>query len=258
MYEVDDLLFDPVMLVITLGLIDNAFDVEYTSVQQIFQLRVDPQRQSMELHWNDDWKEKPIFRQAVPTSDGVRTSDDEPLKYYTMLYYLQRLGFVLGMVMILNPYNIRRGAGEGVQDVAIQGQLQQVMGHRDAGIFQAYINERIQCDVQATFLGRPSQSIIFKSLGHMSRDMDSRAPTRLTTAHIEELKQRPLIVRLRERKDALYTAVKVQHKTLKKAEEMGSETLRLYREAVQDLESCQEEGEARQAGRHSKGVLQNY
>ena len=74
----------------------------------------------------------------------------------------------------------------------------------------------------------------------MSRDMDSRAPTRPTIAHIEELKQRPLIVRLRERKDALYTAVKVQHKTLKEAEEMGSETLRLYREAARDLESVKQ------------------
>ena len=225
MYEVDDLIFDPVILVISLGLLDGAFDVDYTSVQQIFRLQVNPHRQVMRLHWNDDWKEKPIFRQAVLTPDGVRTSDKEPLKYHTMLYYLQRLGFMLSMMMILNPYNIRRGAGEGVQGVATQGQLQQVMGHKDAGIFQAYINERVQCDVQAAFLGRPSQQVIFNSLGHMSRDMDPRAPTQLTTAHIEELKQHPLIVRLRERKDALSQAVKDEHKTHKIAEEMGRRDL---------------------------------
>ena len=72
-----------------------------------------------------------------------------------MLYYLQQLGFMLGMIMILNPINIRRWAGEGVQDVATQWQIQQAMGHKDAGIFQAYINERVQCDVQAAFSGRP-------------------------------------------------------------------------------------------------------
>ena len=41
-------------------------------------------------------------------------------------------------------------------DVASQAVLQQVMNHRDAGIFQAYLNERVRCDVQAAFLGRPS------------------------------------------------------------------------------------------------------
>lgn len=155
-----------------------------------------------------------------------------------MLYYLQRLGFMLGMMMTLNPYNIRRGAGEGVQDVATQGQLQQVMGHKDAGIFQAYINERVQCDVQAAFLGRPCEQAIFRSLGHMSRDIDPRAPTQLTNEYIDELKQHPLIVEFRERRDALSKAVKDEHGTHKNARAVESETLKLYDQAKLDLESA--------------------
>lgn len=102
------------------------------------------------------------------------------------------------------------------------------MGHKDAGIFQAYINERVQCDVQAAFLGCPSEQAIFRSLGHMSRDIDPRAPTQLTNAHINELKEHPLIVESRGRRDALSKAVKDEHGTHKNARAVGSETLTLY------------------------------
>ncbi len=77
------------------------------------------------------------------------------------------------------------------------------MSHKDAGIFQAYINERIQCDVQAAFLGRPSADAILKSVSYMSRDVDPRAPTKLTCHEVDSLKTHPLIVELRERRDAI-------------------------------------------------------
>jgi len=37
-------------------------------------------------------------------------------------------------------------------EVASQAVLQQVMNHRDACIFQAYLNEQVRYDVQAAFL----------------------------------------------------------------------------------------------------------
>jgi len=52
--------------------------------------------------------------------------------------------------------------------VATQPQLQQVMCHRDAGIYQADINQRVQCDVQAAFLGQPSARALFKAVTHES------------------------------------------------------------------------------------------
>ncbi|KAM7209859.1 hypothetical protein V8F06_014760 [Rhypophila decipiens] len=51
---------------------------------------------------------------------------------------------------------IRRGSGEAVEAVATQGQLQQVMNHKNAGIYQAYINQQVQCETIAAFIGRPS------------------------------------------------------------------------------------------------------
>lgn len=50
-------------------------------------------------------------------NDGtVRTSDVEPLRYHTYLYYLRRLGLTTGFMQILSPYVIRRGSGEAAED----------------------------------------------------------------------------------------------------------------------------------------------
>jgi len=114
LYEVDDFIFDPVVCMIAIGILDNAFKLGFERAEDIFKLRVDRRRQTMRLRWKASWENKPVFRQAVPTSDGVQTSKDEPLRYHTFLYYLQRLGMMAGMMKILNPYNIRRGTGEAV------------------------------------------------------------------------------------------------------------------------------------------------
>lgn len=114
LYKVEDLIFDPTILMISLGILDNAFQLEFQNAADIFKLRVNPARKSMRLRWKTSWEDKPILRQPVPTADGILTSKDEPLQYRTMLYYLQRLGTATGFMQILNPYNIRRGTGEAV------------------------------------------------------------------------------------------------------------------------------------------------
>ena len=102
---------------------DNAFRSEkIQSVRDIFRLRVKPPRRSLELKWKKSILKTPIFRQAVPSADGTRTSEPEAakaLRYHTYLYYLQRLGYVVGFPQLLGPYDIRRGAGE-----AVDGRLQ--------------------------------------------------------------------------------------------------------------------------------------
>ena len=72
----------------------------------------------------------------------------------------------------------------------------------------------------------------------MSRDIDPRVPKQLTNEHIDRLKQHPLIVEFRERRDALSKVVKDDHGTHKNARAVGSETLKLYDQAKLDLESA--------------------
>ena len=79
-------------------------------------------------------------------------------------------------------------------EAASQAILQQVMNHRDAGIFQAYLNERVRCDVQAAFLGRPSADALIKATSHMSRFVDQRAPVGLTKTQTSSLKTHPQLI----------------------------------------------------------------
>jgi hypothetical protein len=112
------------------------------------------------------------------------------------------------------------------------------MSHRDAGIYQAYINPRVQCDVQAAFLGRPSSDAIFKAVSHMSRFVDPRAPTELTSGQMAALKVKPEIVQLRELRDRLSYEVREESGTLEQAAQDDSKLYQLYKQASNNLQSA--------------------
>ncbi|OAA34045.1 hypothetical protein NOR_08702 [Metarhizium rileyi] len=103
-YEVDDLLFDAILHLLALALLDQAFEANVQTVQDVYKIRVLPARPSIEFNWRKEIRDKPIFRQAVANDGMARTSDTEALRYHTYLYYLQRLGLVTGFMQILNPY----------------------------------------------------------------------------------------------------------------------------------------------------------
>lgn len=233
--EVDALIFDAILLMIVLALLDDAFESNVTSMEDILRIRVRPPRRSLEFHWRADKLKTPIFRQAERTPTGIETSPTTALRYHTYLYYLQRLGLAAGFMQILGGYLIRRGSGEAVEAVATQPQLQQVMCHRDAGIYQAYINQRVQCDVQAAFLGQPSATALFKAVTHMSRHVDPRAPTDLSTEDKDSLKTDPEIVHLRELRDHLSREAREESGTLKKAEADQTKLYQMYKETDKRL-----------------------
>ena len=77
------------------------------------------------------------------------------------------------------------------------------MGHKDAGVYQAYINERVQADVEAAFLGRPSDTALFNAISHTSRYVDPRAPTDLNASESDIIKANPEVVHYQELRDTL-------------------------------------------------------
>ncbi|KAH6666137.1 hypothetical protein B0J14DRAFT_643409 [Halenospora varia] len=230
--EVNDLVFDAIILMLTIAIHDNAFRSEkIQSVRDIFRLRVKQPRYSLELKWKKSILKTPIFRQAVLSVDGTRTSSPEDAKalwYYTYIYYLQRLGYIVGFAALLTGYALRRGAGEVLDALASQGILQQVMNHKDAGIFQAYMNERVQFDVQAAFLGRPSSDAAMKATSHGSRYIDPRAPTTLDASCQQPLRTHPTVVKCRQLRDSLSVEarrVKLRRGEVKKSRDEFFDTI---------------------------------
>jgi len=100
---------------IVIAILDNAFESNVTSVRDIYRTRVRAPRRSLEFKWCQDKLRTPVFRQAERATTGIGTSPTKALRYYTYIYYLQRLGLAAGFMQILTAYAIRRGAGEAVE-----------------------------------------------------------------------------------------------------------------------------------------------
>ena len=103
------------------------------------------------------------------------------------------------------------------------------MCHINAATYQAYINQRIQCDTVAAFLGRPSNKALLKAAGHMSRYVDPRAPTNATHLDLEHIKTDPTLVKLIELRDSLSQEVRRESGSIREAEVSGTKLYQMYR-----------------------------
>jgi len=104
--EVDTLIFNAIMLMITIAIVDDAFEFNIKSPEQLFQIWVKKSWCSLHLRWKKSILKTSIFHQAVPSVNEVQTFNIKVLHYHTYLYYLQQLGFAVGFSQILTPYNI--------------------------------------------------------------------------------------------------------------------------------------------------------
>lgn len=84
------------------------------------------------------------------------------------------------------------------------------MNHRDAGIFEAKINERIRSHVQAAFLEKPSADGIIRATSHPPE------PVELTESEINSLTTHLIIVKYRQPRDSLSETFRATFGTIKK------------------------------------------
>jgi Protein of unknown function (DUF3435) len=112
--EVDDLIFDLIILMITLAILNDVFESSIQSVEDVFRIRVLLPRRSLQLRFKESMYNVPIFRKGVQSISGFWTSLMKALSYRNFLYYLQRLGMATGMMQLLQPYQLRRGTGNEI------------------------------------------------------------------------------------------------------------------------------------------------
>jgi hypothetical protein len=77
---------------ITIAILDEAFEFKVTSMEDILRVRVRPPRRSLEFRWRADKLKTPIFRQAERTPTGIQTSHIKALRYNKTPFYL-KIGF---------------------------------------------------------------------------------------------------------------------------------------------------------------------
>lgn len=112
--KVDTPIFDPIPLMITMAILDDAFESRVSSMNDILRVRVRPPRRSLEFKWRECRRR---FSGILSAATVIQTSPTKVLRYHTYLYYLQRLGLAAGLMQILGGYIIRRGVGESVKGI---------------------------------------------------------------------------------------------------------------------------------------------
>lgn len=113
--EVDELVLDPIIRVLTLAVADRAFVNNITSVADLFQLKPAKAKKHLELRWHQSKLDTPIFREPVYTVNGRETSPTKGLTYATHRRNTNRLGEHAGFDLAFNGYSTRRGAGNAVE-----------------------------------------------------------------------------------------------------------------------------------------------
>jgi len=97
------------------------------SPEDIFQVKVEPLQNSVQLKWKPPMLETPIFRRAVRTPDGIGTSSEKALLYDTCNRYLKRLGHSIGFSEKLTRNCIRQGTANAVDDVYLCTMIYKVL-----------------------------------------------------------------------------------------------------------------------------------
>jgi hypothetical protein len=111
-YEGEDLSCCAVSFILGLALADNAFKNKFKSLRGIYNLIVPPDADRIRLEWEDEWAERPIFRDAEITANGVRISKTEPFQYSKYRHYFVQIGRAKGYEKTLELYGLRRGSGK--------------------------------------------------------------------------------------------------------------------------------------------------
>ncbi len=102
-YENDNLLLCPVAHMLALALSDGAFEAStMQDVDQIMRAQVPTHKNSLTLRWKDSMLDMPVLRQATRSTDGIRTSPDQPLTASASSRYLKRLGEATGFERTLS------------------------------------------------------------------------------------------------------------------------------------------------------------
>ena len=96
----------------SLALADSAFKNKFISLRDIYDLIVPPNTDRIRLQWDEEWAERPVFRDVEHTLNGIRISMTKALNYMKHQHYLIRLGRTCGFEKRLEFYDLRRASGK--------------------------------------------------------------------------------------------------------------------------------------------------
>ncbi|KAM0271864.1 hypothetical protein ACHAQH_008964 [Verticillium albo-atrum] len=198
------LIFCPVSIMIALALHDHAFDApSLTDAARVLGTKNWGSTKCTPLRWKEDMKKIPVFRRFGRGGDLSKT---EAMLYSKFRDDLGRQSLDAGFEQRWTAKIFRRGASNAANGNAPDVVRDQMMRHdpKFATFHGAYLNERVQFDLQNTFLEEETEDQLYRLFAHVSLTRDPRAKRDMVPAEVwANLPADPEIVKLEQRRTAL-------------------------------------------------------
>lgn len=186
---------------LAIGLRQDAFHDGFSTIQQIFDLKIPAEREVLRIRWKEYMLDKPFFCNIQSTVEGGRAVLPSAFPYWKYREIFVRLGRVAGFEENVELYQLRRASGDKINEALPTTNRNQTMGHSSETYEKYYTSTHIARDFQSIYFGTPSQEDLIRSVARMGLSRDRRAPVELNDEQQEEVRNHPLLVGLREERD---------------------------------------------------------
>ncbi|KAF2679993.1 hypothetical protein K458DRAFT_312707, partial [Lentithecium fluviatile CBS 122367] len=182
---------------LAVGFCHNAFENEFTNVQQMFDLTIPMERAQLRFRWKEELLHRPFFTDVKHTVGGAHIQKETPFPCAKYRDIFKRMEREAGFESPVNLYQIRRASGSNLNDALDAAVRNQTMDHSSVVYEKYYTPTHIARDFQSIYLGTPKQEELIRSVASMSISRDRRAPTELNNKQLEEVRNHPDWVALR-------------------------------------------------------------
>ncbi|OAL56175.1 hypothetical protein IQ07DRAFT_639770 [Pyrenochaeta sp. DS3sAY3a] len=179
----------------------SAFQDNFTSVKQIFDLAIPAQRNVLRIKWKREVLDQPFFCNVLKTSEGGRVLKDKAFPYSKYRDIFVRLGRVAGFEASLELYQLRRASGSNINSAFTTAERNQIMDQSGDTYERYYTPTHIARDFQAIYFGTPSEEQLIRSVASMGLSRDRRAPIELNDDQQREVRNNPVLVALRQERE---------------------------------------------------------
>ncbi|KAK4934372.1 hypothetical protein LTR10_024348 [Elasticomyces elasticus] len=202
----DNPIFCVITHIVSLAFDDSAFGPpDLNSPDVLFRLRARRDKGCQPIPWRKDMMDVPIFRRAVATREGVKTSTDKVLTYNVYQAWVRRLGEALGYLQTLTTYCLRRALGNAINDDPNSNSAVRNLALDHVGsstIFERnYLSRMLRYSTQDAFWNRESDAQAAKSASRIGRLRDPNRPRKLTEKQSRQVRQHPSVLQLLETRD---------------------------------------------------------
>jgi len=204
----DNPIFCVITHIVSLAFDDSAFGPpDLDSPDVLFRLRARRDKGCQPIPWRRDMLDVPIFRRALATKEGVRTSTVKALTYNVYQTWVRRLGEALGYLQTLTTYCLRRALGNAINDDPKANSAVRNLALDHVGsstIFERnYLSRMLRYSTQDAFWNRESDPQTAKSASRIGRLRDPSRPRKLTDEQSQQVRRSPSVIRLLETRDGL-------------------------------------------------------